>query len=305
MNAIRTAGVVVAAGLLVGCAQKKQPPQAAAPAQQPIQASEQLRQSLVRANPNARVGIVAATVGRFAAVRDVPAGAVAEDATVQILDASGEVIGYGMVRAVKNDTIHVLYQPDTRRGPQVGDLVMPATDAGAPVDVMPAGAPMQPEPRQAAEPSRLPPRRTEAPAETPADAQAPAARDAAAPQPPAAHPQQPAPSLKEETQPGDFKPAQPATDKAALPPVEGGTAPQPAPAPGDAAPQKSPGDTNGAAPAAGDKADQAPQGKAADAPQDKAGDAPAGKAADAPQGGATDGGAAADKKAGDQPSLNK
>jgi hypothetical protein len=300
MKAIRTAGVVVAAGLLVGCAQKREQPRVVAPEPQPIQAAEQLRQSLTRANPNARVGIVAATVGRFAAVRDVPAGAVAEDATVQILDANGEVVGYGMVRAVKNDTIHVLYQPDTRRGPQIGDLVMPATDAGVPVQEMPAAAPMRPEPQQAAEPSRLPPRRAASPeqAPAPAETQAPTGRDTTAQQQqPAAQPQQPAPSLKEENPPADFQPATPGNaGKAALPPVEGGTdASQPAKG-ADATQQKSPGDTNGAAPAGG-AAEPAQQGKAGDA------GAPAG---DAGQAGTTDKGAASDgKAAGEQPSLNK
>src|SRR6059058_1097068 len=74
-----TAGVVVAAGLLVGCQAKKAPPPVAKPQPQPIQASESLKQSLTRANPNARIGIVAATLGRFAAVRDVPAGNIGED----------------------------------------------------------------------------------------------------------------------------------------------------------------------------------------------------------------------------------
>jgi len=294
MKAIRTAGVVVAAGLLVGCAQKRQQPQAAAPEAQPIQAAEQLRQSLTRANPNARVGIVAATLGRLAAVRDVPAGAVAEDAPVQILDANGDVVGYGLVRAVKNDTIHVLYQPDTRRGPQVGDLVMPAADAGTPAEAMPAAAPVEAQPQQAAEPSRLPPRRSAPAARTPADqAPAPAATQTPAPTDAAAQ-QQPAPSLKEGNPPADFKPAPAANDKAALPPEGGDKANQ----------QKSPGDTNGAAPAGAapapaGAAEPAPQGKASDAP------APAGDAGKAAEEKAAGDKAAGDKAADEKPSLNK
>ena len=265
MIAIRTAGVVVAAGLIVGCQQNRPQQQAAAPEPAPIQAAEQLRQELVRANPDARVGIVAATVGRFAAVREVPAGNVAENATVQVLDPNGEVVGYGIVRAVKDDSIHVLYLDDARRGPAIGDLVMPASDAGAPVDEeMPAAGAIEPA-QEAAEPTRLPPRRPGAGA--PADTQAPAADDpamqqqpAAQPRQPAAQPQQPAgepaPSLQEEAQPGAFEPAPGGATPATLPPVEGGTEPaQQAPGATEAPAQKndSPGDTNntasGAAPA--------------------------------------------------------
>jgi hypothetical protein len=307
MISMRKAGVVVAAGLLVGCAgNKKQPPRAAAPEPQPMQAAEQLRSSLVRANPNARVGIVAATVGRFAAVRDVPAGAVAEDATVQILDAGGEVIGYGLVRAVKNDTIHVLYQGDTRRGPQVGDLVMPASDAGVPVEEMPAGAPMQRGDQQAAEPSRLPPRRGQAPAEAmPADATAPAAQDAA--QQPAA---QPAAAPKEEAQPapGATEPAkEPAAEPAKEPAAEPAKEPAAEPAKEPAKPtEPSPGDTNGTAaePAAKDKSAEKAADKAP-APEAAKDGAAAGDAAPAPADDkAADKGA--DKAAeGEKPGLNK
>ena len=230
MIAIRTAGVIVAAGLVVGCQAKREQPRAASADGPPVQAAESLRQSLVRANPDARVGIVAATVGRFAAVRDVPAGNVAENATVQILDPAGEVVGYGLVRAVKDNTIHVLYLEDARRGPAVGDLVMPAADAGVTAEEMPASETMQPA-AESAEPSLLPPRRgaAEAPAEA-APAEAPPADAQPMPAGNEVPPRQPAPSLNEEAQPGDFQPTQP-DNKATLPPVEGGAeAAQPAPA---------------------------------------------------------------------------
>ena len=297
MNAIRTAGVVVAAGLLVGCQQKNDQARAAAREPASIQASESLRQSLVRANPDARVGIVAATVGRFAAVRDVPAGNVAEGASVQILDPAGEVVGYGLVRAVKDDTIHVLYQSDTRRGPSIGDLVMPATDAGVPMEEMPAGAGMEPA-AETTEPSLLPPRRQAAqPDAAPAEA-APA--EAVPAEQPVAQPQEPAPSLKEEAQPGEFQPA-PGGNKAALPPVEGATdaaapgATEPAP---EKAAEPSPGDTNNTA------GEAAPSEKAADAPAPDAAaqEAPAPEAAKEPAPAP-----AAEEKApeADKPGLNK
>ena len=324
MNAIRTAGVIVAAGLIAGCAQKREQPQAKAPQAAPVQAAESLRRSLVRANPNARVGIVAATLGQFAAVRDVPAGNVAEGATVQILDPGGEVVGYGLVRAVKEDRIHVLYQADARRGPAVGDLVMPASDAGMAVEEMPAGETIQPA-AEATEPSLLPPRRTAAQPDATSEA-APA--DAAAPtdaQQPAAEPAQPAPTVTEEAQPGDFQPTRPGNTRTTLPPVEGATdaaAPAPdAPARDAAQPaQPSPGDTNNtaseAAPAekpaepaaepaekpAAEPAPEPAEKPAEPAPEpakEAAGDAPAPEAAKDPGAGATE------EKAPETPGLNK
>ena len=266
MNAIRTAGVCLAAGLLAGCAQKKEQPKVVAQEPAPMQAAESLRQNLQRANPDARVGIVAATVGNFAAVRDVPAGNVAENTTVQVLDPRGDVIGYGVVRAVKDNSIHVLYQPDARRGPQIGDLIMPASDAGVPVEEMPAGAGIQAEEQQAAEPTRLPPRRNAAPVEAPAEAAAEAPVAAPTDAQPEAQPEaqpdaQPVPPVTQEAQP-DFQPTQPNTGKAGLPPVDGADAAAPAP---DAAAEPT---TDNAAPAP----------DAAPAPADNAG-APAPDAA--------------------------
>ena len=269
MNAIRTAGVCLAAGLLAGCAQKKEQPRVVKQEPAPIQAAESLRQTLVRANPDARVGIVAATVGNFAAVRDVPAGNVAENTTVQVLDPNGDVVGYGVVRAVRDNSIHVLYQPDARRGPQIGDLIMPASDAGVPAQEMPAGAGMQPDEQQAAEPSRLPPRRNAAPVEAPAEA--PAEAPVAAPveaQPEAQPDAQPVPPVTEDAQ-QDFKPTRPNTGKAGLPPVDGAAAPAP-----DAAAEPT---TDNAAPApardAGAPADAPADAPAPDAAKEGSGEA--------------------------------
>lgn len=292
MIAIRTAGVVVAAGLLVGCQQKREPVRGVAPQPQPMLAAESLKQSLVQSNPGARVGIVAATYGRLAAATDLQAENIGEGSAVQILDANGEVLGYGTVLAIKNGSVHVEYAGDTRRGPEVGDLVMPATDAGVPMaEEMPAGAPMQP--AEATEPSLLPPRRAVAPADEPAPADALAPADAPADaQPAVTEPVAPAAALvvTEEATP-EFQPA-PGADKPVLPPVDEGAAEpapeaaQPAPdaveptpdavqpAPDAAAAEPSPGDTNDSA--GGDaKAPEspAPQG-AADEPQPDQGKAP-------------------------------
>jgi hypothetical protein len=301
MIAIRTAGVCLAAGLIVGCQHKQPQARVVKPEAPSMQASETLRQSLVRANPNARVGIVSATYDRYASVADVPAGTVPEDSSVQILDGRGDVIGYGIVRAVKNNAIHVLYQSDARRGPQVGDLIMPASDAGAPApEVMPAGASQQPadaspaDAQPAAPTTHLPPRRSATPAETPAAAPAaapeaaptavqPPANDTAAPAaaPATAQPQEPAPATKVEPQP-DAKPADAPDAKPAVEPAPKADASAPAEAPKDAAAEPAP-KADAGAPAADAPKDAAAEQKAAEpkpADSDKAAEKPADKPSD-------------------------
>lgn len=278
MIAIRKAGLCVAAGvaagLLVGCQGKRQEPAARAPEPPSMQAAESLRRDIVRANPDARVGIVAATFENFAAVSDVPAGTVPENASVQILDPNGEVVGYGLVRAVKDNAIHVLYQSDARRGPQVGDLVMPASDAGLPVaEEMPAAAPIAPgadQPaaeEQPAEPSRLPPRRS---AETNLDQPEPA-------QPPV-DPAPERPAQPEQTPPAATDPAPEATDTAqsgADAPAATDAAPD-APAAEPAAPGAAPEQPAPEQPAAEKPAAEQPAAEqpAAEQPADDAGKSP-------------------------------
>jgi hypothetical protein len=281
--AARTAGLFLAAGLVVGC-QQRQPARPAAPAgPPPIQAAMQMRRALMQADPSARIGVVAAAVpsAQLVAVNDVPAGDFREGQAVQFLDGRGNPVAVGYVRAVKGDVLHVMYDTsEGGRAPSVGDLAMrvdsgvdlsntagsqqrPADDAGAvedpgavddagameaagtATDVQPEQQPAddaqaEPAPRprqgraQAGGASRLPPRRsaTAAPAASdaaPTDA-APTdatATDAAQPEPqPEAQPATEAkeadrPSVKEEAETPEFKPAEGSDDKAGLPPVEG------------------------------------------------------------------------------------
>jgi hypothetical protein len=186
MIAIRTAGICLAAGLLVGC-QTREQPRAVEPGPAPIQAAESLRATLMRANPDAQVGIVAAALpdAQLVAVREAPVDQFKVGSTVQFVDVDRNPVGMGTVVLIKNDTLHVRYDTEGSRAPRIGDLALRvadgATNAGAnsaafdaaATDGAPAAAPME------AEPTHLPPRRS-APASAQPEAQ-PAAQPEAQP----------------------------------------------------------------------------------------------------------------------------
>src|SRR3989442_2031457 len=94
MGSIRTAGAaaVLAAGLLLqqGCQTRRQPA-TREPAQPSLSASQRLREELLRADPNARVGIVSSALhdAQLVAVRDVPVEGFAEGDTISFLDGNG------------------------------------------------------------------------------------------------------------------------------------------------------------------------------------------------------------------------
>ena len=233
MASIRTAGALLAAGLLLlpGCAKRGND---APRAQQPssIVEAQRMRETLVRTDPTARVGIVAAALPdeRLVAVTDVAADAFQQGDSVQFIDARGQVVGEGSVERVLNNVVHIRYAQGGGRAPTVADLAVrtgggmsppggsvtvgtdpgAAEPAGTPDAVTPdAGAPdvstdagavdATPAPRPGTRgPSRLPPRRptNQPPAgvETPApDATAPDATAPDAPAPDATAPDAPAP----------------------------------------------------------------------------------------------------------------
>jgi len=149
--AARTAGLFLAAGLVVGC-QQRQPAPAKAPQSPPsMQAAMEMRRTLMQADPSARIGVVAAAVpsAQLVAVNDVPAGDFREGQAVQFLDGRGNPVAVGYVRAIKGDVLHILYDnSEGGRAPSIGDLAMrvdsgidlsntagsqqrPADDAGA------------------------------------------------------------------------------------------------------------------------------------------------------------------------------
>src|SRR5678815_4348027 len=113
MGSIRTAGAaaVLAAGLLLqqGCASRKP---AARPAQPSMSASQQLRTELMRADPNARIGIVTSTLpdAQLVAVRDVPADDFAQGDTVNFVDGNGQPLATGTVERVVNGAVHISYE---------------------------------------------------------------------------------------------------------------------------------------------------------------------------------------------------
>src|SRR5215218_8819212 len=142
MASIRTAGAVLAAGLLLlpGCAKRQPAPQAAAGSS--IGAAEHMRDTLLRADPNARIGIVYAVEApaQLVGVRNTNVAGFQPGDFVQFLDATGNVVGDGTVVRQKNDAVHIQYNTGGSRVPAVGDLAVrtggpaggaPAADAAA------------------------------------------------------------------------------------------------------------------------------------------------------------------------------
>ena len=260
MNAIRTAGLCLAAGLLVGC-QSKQPTRAPERAPAPIQAAESLRASIMRADPEAQVGIVAAALpdAQLVAVRDVPADQMQVGSLVQFVDVDRNAVGTGTVVMIKNGALHVRYDGDGTRPPQVGDLALRvnggAMNAGSSSRLMDAAE------AEAASDAAATDTAAPADASAPADAggthQPPPPRGGAAPSAPAQ------PVIQPEAQPA----AQPETP-AAQPEVqpEAQPAAQPEAAPADAAAEPKPADDAAAAPSDAAPSDAAPAEKPADAP---------------------------------------
>ena len=123
-------GVVVAAGLLTGCAPKKPP--TTSPADDPAHAGVHARfgpaDQLKRANPNTEVGSVVAVVpeANLAAVSDVPTANFRIGDPITFLDENLGDLTLGTVVAVVNGRLLVRYDapPAGHRVPQVGDFAV-------------------------------------------------------------------------------------------------------------------------------------------------------------------------------------
>lgn len=134
MGLIRKAGAaaVLAAGLMSaqGCQGRKQTAPQARP-QPSMEAAQQMRETLLRADPSARIGIVAAALPdvQLVSVREVPAEEFGQGDGVEFLDANGEPLGTGTVERVVEDAVHVRYAAGGARVPTVGDLAIRAVSA--------------------------------------------------------------------------------------------------------------------------------------------------------------------------------
>jgi hypothetical protein len=126
MASIRTAGAVLAAGLflLPGCA-KRQPAPQAGPSSS-IAGAERMRDTLKRADPSARIGIVYAVEApaQLVGVRNTNVADFQPGDFVQFLDTTGNVVGDGTVVRQKNDAVHIQYNTGGTRAPVVGDLAV-------------------------------------------------------------------------------------------------------------------------------------------------------------------------------------
>jgi hypothetical protein len=121
---------VVAAGILLASCASKPKMQPSTPAPQPAspQRIAKIRQAYQQIHPNARVGVVKATLpsARFAAVGDIPVRDFADNDIVTFIDSDQNVLTTGVVINRSSDLLHVQYDPPQpgRREPRVGDLAV-------------------------------------------------------------------------------------------------------------------------------------------------------------------------------------
>jgi hypothetical protein len=126
---------LVAAGLIAvgvagiaGCGHHREPagPAVAAPADAATVAD--IRRAYKQADPDALVGLVIATLpdSQLAAVGDVPVSEFKAGDVVTFIDSNQATIAVGTVEVVKDDVIHVKYEPrgDAARAPREGDLAV-------------------------------------------------------------------------------------------------------------------------------------------------------------------------------------
>ena len=111
-----------------GCSHHQAPmgPPVAAPADAATVAD--IRRAYKQADPDAVVGLVIATLpdSQLAAVADVPVSEFKAGDVVTFIDSNQATIAVGKVEVVKEDVIHVKYEPrgDAARAPQEGDLAV-------------------------------------------------------------------------------------------------------------------------------------------------------------------------------------
>ncbi len=123
---MKSRGMLVAAlmlGVVVGCHQKKQTASSAS-----SEVLQEVRQSYVAIDPDARVGVViAALPGKgLVAVGDVVVADFKEGDVVVLMDSQRHIIAAGKVVAKTADAVHVSYDiaGADEREPQVGDLAV-------------------------------------------------------------------------------------------------------------------------------------------------------------------------------------
>ena len=128
MGLSRWAGMLLTAALLAGCAAKRPPardPEAAAASEETVR---MIRQSFQQADPDARVGVVLATLpeSRLAAVGDVDVKEFHEGDAITFIDTMQRPLVNGRVLEITNSQLNVKYENPGRgeRAPREGDLAV-------------------------------------------------------------------------------------------------------------------------------------------------------------------------------------
>src|SRR5579884_550977 len=126
MFSIRSLGVVVAAGLLVGCQQMHGTPSASVNTSSSGQTVQGVRASFQAANPNSRVGVVNAVLPNrhLVSVADLPLNEIQEGDVLSILNEQGRDLVEGEVIKKTDKWVQVRYMdlPSGARDPRPGDL---------------------------------------------------------------------------------------------------------------------------------------------------------------------------------------
>jgi hypothetical protein len=269
MFSLRSLGVVVISGLLLGCQQTKSTPSASVGTSTGGQTLQGVRASFQAANPNSRVGVVNAVLPNrhLVSIADLPLNEIQEGDVLSILNEQGRDLVEGEVLKKTDRWVQVRYMdlPAGQRDPRPGDLaawipggarvvtsesqrgnaINPAaparTDTAAPTGTEPQPTGTEPQPAApppATEPAAQP---TEPPAANPAAAETMPAQPADATATPAANPTEPP-----ATQPAaaDVGTTTGDTTTTTQPPAAGTDAQPPATQPAD---QAAPADTQPAA----------------------------------------------------------
>jgi hypothetical protein len=120
-------GLLLCALLLGGC-RSKTPPANPDPAMANQDAVRSIRQSYQAADPNARVGVVTATLpeASLAEVRDVDPNEFRVGDAITFIDPAEHVLVNGTVVYINPDSLHVKYETprQSQRPPRQGDLAL-------------------------------------------------------------------------------------------------------------------------------------------------------------------------------------
>lgn len=131
---VALAGLLAGAGLVVGC-QTKEPEPAPPDPVAVQQAALSMRQTLMEADPNAKIGMVVTVLPDqpWLSAGNLPVEDFQNGDWVTVFTPEGQVLAVGEVRNIQGQGLHVRYNASqgAPRGPMKGDLVLKGNEAGS------------------------------------------------------------------------------------------------------------------------------------------------------------------------------